>query len=80
MTTPTHAVPAAGTAPPMTPERWRAVDAILQAALACDPDRRDAMGKAGRILTEKQFSWRAIVERWLGEVGYVGNGARTRAA
>jgi serine/threonine-protein kinase len=26
----------------MTPERWRAVDAILQAALACDPARRDA--------------------------------------
>jgi len=27
----------------MTPERWRAVDAILQAALACEPDRRDAI-------------------------------------
>jgi serine/threonine-protein kinase len=26
----------------MTPERWRAVDAVLQAALACPPDRRDA--------------------------------------
>jgi eukaryotic-like serine/threonine-protein kinase len=26
----------------MTPERWRAVDAILQAALACEPVRRDA--------------------------------------
>jgi eukaryotic-like serine/threonine-protein kinase len=26
----------------MTPERWRAVDAILQAALACEPARRDA--------------------------------------
>ena len=30
-------------APPMTPERWRAVDAILQAALACEPARRDAL-------------------------------------
>ncbi|HEY2855093.1 MAG TPA: protein kinase [Gemmatimonadaceae bacterium] len=28
--------------PPMTPERWRIVDAILQAALATEPDRRDA--------------------------------------
>jgi len=27
----------------MTPERWRAVDAILQAALACEPVRRDAV-------------------------------------
>ena len=27
----------------MTPERWRAVDAILQAALACDPERRGAI-------------------------------------
>jgi len=29
--------------PPMTPERWRAVDAILQAALTCEPVRRDAV-------------------------------------
>ena len=35
--TPPHA------APPMTPERWRAVDAALQAALACEPERRDAV-------------------------------------
>ena len=27
----------------MTPERWRAVDAILQAALACEPARRAAV-------------------------------------
>jgi tRNA A-37 threonylcarbamoyl transferase component Bud32 len=26
----------------MTPERWRAVDAVLQVALACEPARRDA--------------------------------------
>ncbi|HZF68167.1 MAG TPA: protein kinase, partial [Gemmatirosa sp.] len=32
----------ADAAPPMTPERWRAVDAILQAALACEPARREA--------------------------------------
>ena len=27
----------------MSPERWRAVDAILQAVLACEPERRDAV-------------------------------------
>ena len=42
MTTPTPGAPANGAPPPMTPERWRAVDVILQAALACEPDKRDA--------------------------------------
>jgi serine/threonine-protein kinase len=42
MTISTPGEPAAGT-PPMTPDRWHAVDAILQAALACEPDRRDAV-------------------------------------
>ncbi|MEO6526965.1 MAG: protein kinase [Gemmatimonadaceae bacterium] len=32
--------PAPGAAPPMTPERWRAVDSILQAALASEPEKR----------------------------------------
>ena len=27
---------------PMTPERWRVIDAILRAALSCDPAQRDA--------------------------------------
>jgi serine/threonine-protein kinase len=27
----------------MTPDQWRAIDAILQAALACEPSRRDAV-------------------------------------
>ena len=27
----------------MTPERWRAVDAVLHAALACEPSQRDAL-------------------------------------
>ncbi len=43
MTTPTHVAPVVGATPPMTPERWRAVDAILQSALACEPSRRDAL-------------------------------------
>jgi serine/threonine-protein kinase len=42
MTTSTPGEPAAA-APPMTPDRWHAVDAIIQAALACAPDRRDAV-------------------------------------
>ena len=40
MTTPTDRPRDIGASPPMTPERWRAVDAILQAALACEPERR----------------------------------------
>jgi hypothetical protein len=40
MTTPTHSAPATGSSSQMTPERWRAVDAILQAALACEPEQR----------------------------------------
>ena len=39
---PTRATEASGSKPPMTPERWRAVDAILRGALDCEPDRRDA--------------------------------------
>jgi hypothetical protein len=42
MTTPTHSTPVTGS-PRMTPERWRTVDAILQAALACEPERRDTI-------------------------------------
>lgn len=37
--------------------------------LADDPARRDAMGRAGRGLAEEEFSWRAIVQRWLEEIG-----------
>ncbi|HEX7981096.1 MAG TPA: protein kinase [Gemmatimonadaceae bacterium] len=43
MTTPTDRTRENGSAPPMTPERWRAVDAILQTALACEPERREAV-------------------------------------
>jgi colanic acid biosynthesis glycosyl transferase WcaI len=44
--------------------------------LADDPVRRDAMGRAGRELTEKQFSWHVLVERWLNEVGFTVEGAQ----
>jgi len=42
VTTPTDRARPNGAAP-MTPDRWRAVDAILQAALACEPSRRDVV-------------------------------------
>jgi glycosyltransferase involved in cell wall biosynthesis len=45
------------------------VDAIVR--LADDPKRRDAMGRAGRELVVREFSWKVIVERWLAELGYV---------
>ena len=41
MSTPAEEPRAAGASSPMTPERWRRVDAILQAALECEPARRD---------------------------------------
>jgi serine/threonine protein kinase len=43
MTTPNHGAAQAGASPSMTPDRWRAVDAILQAALSCEPERRAAV-------------------------------------
>ena len=39
MTTPVNRAHPKGAAP-MTPERWRAIDAVLQAALACAPAQR----------------------------------------
>jgi serine/threonine-protein kinase len=42
MTTPVQKEGVAGPSSPMTPERWRAVDAVLRGALACEPARRDA--------------------------------------
>jgi putative colanic acid biosynthesis glycosyltransferase WcaI len=37
--------------------------------LASEPTLRDAMGCAGRRLVEREYSWAAIVERWLAELG-----------
>jgi colanic acid biosynthesis glycosyl transferase WcaI len=39
-------------------------------ALADNPSLRDEMGVRGRALVEKDYSWRAIVARWLAEIGY----------
>src|SRR5437773_10893758 len=43
MTTPSHDAAVAGASPSMTPDRWRAVDAVLQGALAWEPERRAAV-------------------------------------
>jgi colanic acid biosynthesis glycosyl transferase WcaI len=48
-------------------------------ALADDSARRDAMGRAGRELAERQYSWRVIVERWLDELGYAEADGRSAA-
>jgi colanic acid biosynthesis glycosyl transferase WcaI len=37
--------------------------------LANNPNLRDEMGRAGRDLIEREFSWSAIVQRWLDELG-----------
>ena len=43
MTTPTPVDPVTPAAVPMTPERWRAVDAIVQLVLACAPADRESI-------------------------------------
>lgn len=43
MTTPTHSERAARPFAPLTRDRWRVVDAILQRALACEPAERTAV-------------------------------------
>ena len=42
MTTPAQKAEATGPSSPMTPERWREVDAVLRGALLCEPAQRDA--------------------------------------
>jgi len=43
MKSPTPVEPVMNASPPMTPERWRAVDAIVQIALACAPEHRESI-------------------------------------
>jgi serine/threonine-protein kinase len=42
MITPVDGATAPNASPPMTADRWRAVDAVLKLALACEPAERDA--------------------------------------
>jgi glycosyltransferase involved in cell wall biosynthesis len=37
-------------------------------SLAADPARRNKMGRAGRVLVEREYSWSTIVDRWLEEI------------
>ena len=39
--------------------------------LASQPRMRADLGRAGRNLVEKEYSWSAIIERWLTEIGVV---------
>lgn len=39
-------------------------------ALAAQPALRDAMGRAGRAMVERDYSWSTIVRRWLGELDF----------
>jgi glycosyltransferase involved in cell wall biosynthesis len=63
----------------VAPEQPRALAQAIE-ELADDPGRRDALGRAGRDLAVKQFSWRAIVEGWLEELGDVGRHTNDRPA
>jgi colanic acid biosynthesis glycosyl transferase WcaI len=37
--------------------------------LASRPDMRSELGRCGRTLVEREYSWSAIVQRWLTEIG-----------
>jgi len=39
--------------------------------LASEPDLRSELGRNGRTLVQKQYSWSEIVENWLHEIGFV---------
>ena len=45
-------------------------DALAQAIreLVNDPERRQRLGRNGRLLVESNYSWFGIVERWLNEL------------
>lgn len=40
-------------------------------SLAANPGLREQMGRAGRALVLRDYSWSTIVNRWLGEIGMV---------
>ena len=54
--------------PPEDPAKL--AEAIHQ--LCQNPDLRNKMGTAGRLLVENEYSWRVIVRRWLSEINYFG--------
>jgi glycosyltransferase involved in cell wall biosynthesis len=52
----------------LEPERPDLLAAAVR-ELAADPERRATMGRNGRALVEREYSWRTIVERWMREIG-----------
>jgi len=48
--------------------------------LASEPKMRSSLGRAGRALVEKEYSWSSIVERWLIEIGAVQQSRLSRSA
>ncbi len=55
-----------GSAEPLDPEAFSRALASAINTLMADPDRRAAMGRAGRVRVLAQFSWRSIAEQTLG--------------
>jgi len=47
--------------------------------LASRPDMRSELGRCGRTLVEREYSWSTIVERWLEEIGVLDNGRDARS-
>jgi len=37
--------------------------------LASQPETRSDLGRSGRTLVEREYSWSAIVQHWLSEIG-----------
>ena len=52
-----------GTGTPLDPDGYVAAFALALTSLVTDPDRADAMGRAGRRRAIDAFSWGAIAER-----------------
>jgi glycosyltransferase involved in cell wall biosynthesis len=52
----------------VAPEDSRALADVMR-RLTHDPRGRDALGRRGRAFVEREYSWSAIVSRWLRELG-----------
>lgn len=53
----------------VAPERPDLLARALE-SLASDAKRRDELGHHGRALVEREYTWSAIVNRWLNELGF----------
>lgn len=55
------------------PEQPALLAAAIE-ALADDPERRAEMGRRGRALAEREFSWQRIVASWVGQIEAIMDG------